>query len=60
MEYLYQTFYQHEHALIEVDDGYKLVKWDQYGDNPEQTDVVEANGALACAIGAGPCPCPSF
>lgn len=51
-----QTFYQHEDALIAVDDDCKLVTWDQYGDDKEQTDVAEANSALLCAIGAAPCP----
>ena len=51
-----QTFYQHEHALIEVDDDCKLLKWDQYGDNKEQTDVADLLAALVCAIGALPCP----
>ena len=39
-EYPYiQTFYQHEHALITVNDDCRIILWDQYGDNKEQEDV---------------------
>ena len=41
-----QTFMQHEFALIDVDDDCKLLKWDQYGDNKERTDVIEATAAI--------------
>ncbi|MEM9489769.1 MAG: hypothetical protein AAGC55_11525 [Myxococcota bacterium] len=33
------TFVQHEHALVTVDDDCKMVLWDQYGDNAEQEAV---------------------
>ena len=42
-EYPYsQTFYQHEHALVTVNDDCRIILWDQYGDNKEQTDVSNA------------------
>lgn len=42
-EYPYsQTFYQHEHALITVNDDCRIILWDQYGDNKEQEDVSNA------------------
>jgi len=42
-EYPYsQVFIQHEHALVEVDNDCRIVMWDQYGDNKEQTDVDDA------------------
>lgn len=41
-----QTFIQYEHALVTVDDDCKMVLWDQYGDNQEQTDVIDASDAL--------------
>lgn len=50
------TFLQHEDALVTVDNDCKLVKWDQYGDNKEQTDVDDAVAALICAIGPDDCP----
>ncbi|CAN0162248.1 unnamed protein product, partial [Scytosiphon promiscuus] len=42
------SFDQHEHAIATVDDDCKLIKWDQYGDNKEQTDVDDAGAALSC------------
>ena len=42
-EYPYsQVFVQHEHALVTVDNDCRIVMWDQYGDNKEQTDVDDA------------------
>ena len=42
-EYPYsQVFIQHEHALVEVDNDCRIIMWDQYGDNKEQTDVDDA------------------
>lgn len=35
------TFLQHEHAIVTVDDQCKMVLWDQYGDNEEQRVVDE-------------------
>lgn len=49
------TIFQHEHALIDVDDDCKIVTWDQYGDNTEQTDVDVAVADLLCAIGSDAC-----
>lgn len=49
------TFYQHEHVIIDVDDDCKLLVWDQYGDDQEQTDVDVAVGDLLCAVGRGSC-----
>lgn len=44
------TILQHEHALIDVDDDCKIVTWDQYGDDAEQTDVDDAVADLLCAV----------
>jgi len=33
------TFLQHEHAIITVNNSCKMVLWDQYGDNEEQIAV---------------------
>jgi len=33
------VFYQHEHALITVDEDCKMTLWDQYGDNAEQKAI---------------------
>lgn len=45
-----QTVFQHEHALVEVDNSCRLVKWDQYGDNTEQSHVSAITVALLCAV----------
>jgi len=47
-------FFQHEDALVTVDDECKIVMWDQYGDNMEQAAVDEASLVLLCAIGVYP------
>lgn len=39
------TLYQHEHALVTVNDDCQMVQWDQYGDNKEQADVNVFVGA---------------
>ncbi|CAM9344436.1 unnamed protein product [Scytosiphon promiscuus] len=52
------SFDQHEHAIVTVDDDCKLVKWDQYGDNKEQTDVDDASMALSCVLGRDSCVDP--
>lgn len=49
------TILQHEHALIDVDDDCKISKWDQYGDNTEQTDVDVAVADLLCAVDSDNC-----
>lgn len=46
-----QTYYQHEHALVTVDDDCKMIKWDQYGDNAEQDVVNKAANDILCMIG---------
>jgi len=60
-EYPYgQTFYQHEHALVTVDDDCKMTLWDQYGDNREQAAVDKAVAAIVrepafqCLVGILP------
>ncbi len=48
---------QHEHALVTVDDDCKMVLWDQYGDNAEQTAVDDASAAMVgdlCSKGIFP------
>ncbi len=35
------SFKQHEHALVTVDENCKMTLWDQYGDNKEQQDVED-------------------
>lgn len=47
--------YQHEHGIVDVDDDCKLVFWDQYGDDKEQTDLDDAVGALLCVIDPDNC-----
>jgi hypothetical protein len=46
-----QVFLQYEHAIVTVDDNCRMIAWDQYGDNKEQTDVDDASGAILCSIG---------
>lgn len=54
-----QVYWQHEHALVTVDDECKMILWDQYGDNEEQRVVDEATNAILCAIGMMPAEaCP--
>lgn len=45
-----QAFDQHEHALVTVDDDCRIVMWDQYGDNKEQTDVEDAVDVIVCEL----------
>jgi hypothetical protein len=52
-----QTFIQHKHALVTLDDDCKILTWDQYGDNQEQRDVDEVAAAMLCIIGLGPVGC---
>ena len=40
------TYIQHEHALVTVNDDCKMVTWDQYGDNEEQSAVDKAAGLI--------------
>lgn len=47
-----QTFEQHEHAIVTVDDDCKLILWDQYGDNAEQEAVDTATAAILQAFQA--------
>eukprot|EP00752_Nemacystus_decipiens_P018271 g16392.t2 len=42
------TTLQHEHALVTLDDDCKIMKWDQYGDDMEQTDVDDVVADLLC------------
>ncbi|NVJ61868.1 MAG: hypothetical protein HWE27_15870 [Gammaproteobacteria bacterium] len=51
---MFPTIVQHEHALITMDKDCKILKWDQYGDNKEQTDVDDAVAALLQIIGQAP------
>jgi len=41
-----QTIIQYEHALVTVDDSCKMTRWDQYGDNLEQSEVDDAMDAF--------------
>ncbi len=41
-----ETFTQHEHALVTVNNRCKMTRWDQYGDNKEQQDVEEKADSL--------------
>ncbi len=43
-------FYQHEHALVTVDDDCRMILWDQYGDNKEQENVEDALDAVLAAV----------
>ena len=45
-----QVFYQHEHALVTVDNDCRVILWDQYGDNKEQQDVEDALDAVLAAV----------
>lgn len=49
------TFYQHEHAIIDVDDDCKLLLWDQYGDDKEQADMDAAVLDFLCAVSPESC-----
>lgn len=47
---------QHEHAVVEVDGDCKILKWDQYGDDKEQSDVENISAALFCEVLPVACP----
>lgn len=49
-----QSFLQHEHALVTVNNDCKMVKWDQYGDNAEQFAVDKAVLDFLISIGVVP------
>ena len=50
-DYLFhQRINQYEHAIVDLDEDCKIVRWDQYGDNKEQTDVAAAAQALLCYL----------
>ena len=53
-----QSYYQHEHAIVTVDDDCKIIKWDQYGDNLEQDAVTNATTEILCLIGFIPAQAP--
>jgi hypothetical protein len=46
-----QVYLQHEHALVTVDNDCRMILWDQYGDNKEQSDVDDNSNVILCAIG---------
>lgn len=48
-----QTFFQHEHALVTVNEDCKMIEWDQYGDNEEQEAVGTAVNAILGMLGSG-------
>ena len=37
---------QYEHAIVIVDNNSNIIRWDQYGDNVEQTQVQDAVGKM--------------
>jgi len=41
-----ESYKQHEHALVTVDQQCKMTLWDQYGDNKEQQDVDDKASTL--------------
>jgi len=45
-----QTYYQHEHAIVTVDEDCKMILWDQTGDNKEQTDVEDIADEIVCKV----------
>jgi len=45
------VYLQHEHALVTVDNDCRMILWDQYGDNKEQSDVDDNSNVILCAIG---------
>jgi len=45
-----QTLYQHEHAIVTVDENCKMILWDQTGDNKEQTDVDDIADGIVCRV----------
>ena len=47
------TFKQYEHALVTVDDDWRILKWDLYGDNVEQSDVDDAINAMMAEVRKG-------
>lgn len=44
------TMLQHEHALVTVDDDCKILEWNQYGDDREQTAVDVVVADLSCVV----------
>lgn len=55
-----QSYLQHEHAIVTVNDDCQMILWDQYGDNQEQANVDDAvdamlaDPAVACRLGMLP------
>lgn len=45
-----EIFFQHEHALVTVDNECKMLLWDQFGDNKEQQDVDDKVQEIIDAI----------
>jgi len=41
---------QHEHALVTVDDDFRIIRWDHYGDDAEQNYTDEASVALIAEL----------
>ena len=54
-----ETFIQHEHALVTVDDDYKVLVWDAYGGSQEFINLNEATSAMymLCLSGSTPSVC---
>jgi len=46
------SFKQYEHALVTVDEDCRVLKWDQYGDNKEQSDVDDSINAMMAQVGS--------
>lgn len=55
-----QSYLQHEHAIVTVNDDCQMILWDQYGDNQEQAnvdnalDAILADPAVGCRLGMLP------
>jgi len=41
-----KTIIQYEHAYVALDNGCRITRWDQYGDDQEQDDVTDAMAAF--------------
>lgn len=54
-----ETFIQHEHALVTVDDDCKVLVWDAYGGSQELMNQNEATSAMymSCLSGSTPSVC---
>eukprot|EP00545_Synedropsis_sp_CCMP1620_P008226 CAMPEP_0119021644 /NCGR_PEP_ID=MMETSP1176-20130426/26412_1 /TAXON_ID=265551 /ORGANISM="Synedropsis recta cf, Strain CCMP1620" /LENGTH=205 /DNA_ID=CAMNT_0006976301 /DNA_START=108 /DNA_END=725 /DNA_ORIENTATION=- len=50
-----QVVVQHEHALVTVNNNCNIIKWDQYGDNKEQTDVDNITSGIFCILDPTTC-----